>query len=303
VLYEAGTVAALAGRIEAETPLDAVIAIQPGGDLPPLFCAPGRSENALVFRAVSRLLGPRQPFYGIRFGPLDRDGVPFLDLRDMAAECVAAIREVQPHGPYYLAGYSFGGRLVYAMAQRLRLEGEAVAFLGLFDTYLFGGRKRLGLRRRLAFTLAAFSGMGPLRASHFALARAGAVASKHLTSARRRLYAAIRCRYVARRRALPGFLADPEDIYLDINARTRLDPYDGQVVLFKAGRSGRIPPTAYDGWVGLVGDGLEVVPMPGGHYDLLREPHVYSLVRDLRLRLERACARCGAPPDRARLVE
>ncbi|WP_154640318.1 thioesterase domain-containing protein, partial [Serratia marcescens] len=46
----------------------------------------------------------------------------------------ALIREVQPQGPYHLAGYSSGGVLAYAIAEQLQSAGEAVAFLGLIDT-------------------------------------------------------------------------------------------------------------------------------------------------------------------------
>lgn len=40
----------------------------------------------------------------------------------------------QPHGPYYLLGYSLGGTTAQGIAARLRQRGEAVAFLRLLDT-------------------------------------------------------------------------------------------------------------------------------------------------------------------------
>mgnify|MGYP006175796221 CR=1 FL=1 len=48
---------------------------------------------------------------------------------------VQAIRARQPVGPYYIGGYSFGGRVAYVMAQQMRAAGEEIAFLGLFDVY------------------------------------------------------------------------------------------------------------------------------------------------------------------------
>lgn len=47
---------------------------------------------------------------------------------------LATLLEQQPHGPYYLLGYSLGGTLVQGIAARLRARGEQVAFLGLLDT-------------------------------------------------------------------------------------------------------------------------------------------------------------------------
>jgi thioesterase domain-containing protein len=52
----------------------------------------------------------------------------------MAVDYVTEIRRVQPHGPYFLAGYSFGGRVSLEIAQQLVREGEPVSFLGLIDT-------------------------------------------------------------------------------------------------------------------------------------------------------------------------
>lgn len=51
----------------------------------------------------------------------------------------------QPHGPYYLFGYSLGGTLARGIAARLRQRGEAVAFLGLLDTA--AGDAKLGGER------------------------------------------------------------------------------------------------------------------------------------------------------------
>jgi arthrofactin-type cyclic lipopeptide synthetase C len=53
----------------------------------------------------------------------------------MATRMVGIIRSVQPHGPYRLAGWSFGGLLAYEVAQQLLGLDEAVAFVGLLDTY------------------------------------------------------------------------------------------------------------------------------------------------------------------------
>lgn len=46
------------------------------------------------------------------------------------------IREVQPRGPYRLAGWSAGGTISYELACRLIDEGEQVQFLGLLDIFL-----------------------------------------------------------------------------------------------------------------------------------------------------------------------
>jgi len=54
----------------------------------------------------------------------------------LAARLVRQIRAVQPHGPYRLAGWSFGGVLAYEVAAQLLGADEPVAFVGLIDTYV-----------------------------------------------------------------------------------------------------------------------------------------------------------------------
>ncbi|MCH6197172.1 condensation domain-containing protein [Corynebacterium mastitidis] len=60
------------------------------------------------------------------------------DALDQAAQDVAAlIRAEQPHGPYLLLGWSFGGVLAHAVAHALGGPGE-VSFLGIVDSYPAG---------------------------------------------------------------------------------------------------------------------------------------------------------------------
>jgi hypothetical protein len=52
----------------------------------------------------------------------------------MADEYIAAMRVVQPRGPYLLAGWCLGGKVAFEMANRLVAAGEEIAALVLFDT-------------------------------------------------------------------------------------------------------------------------------------------------------------------------
>lgn len=53
-----------------------------------------------------------------------------------AAHLVGLLKQVQPQGPYRLAGWSFGGSLAYEVATCLEASGEVVEFLGLVDARL-----------------------------------------------------------------------------------------------------------------------------------------------------------------------
>ncbi len=64
-----------------------------------------------------------------------REGNGPTNLDEVCEAHLATLLEQQPHGPYYLLGYSLGGTLAQGIAARLRARGEQVAFLGLLDTW------------------------------------------------------------------------------------------------------------------------------------------------------------------------
>ena len=55
-------------------------------------------------------------------------------MEDLAAAYIAEVRAVQPEGPYFLGGLSFGGIVAFEMAQQLYACGQEVGLLALFDT-------------------------------------------------------------------------------------------------------------------------------------------------------------------------
>jgi aspartate racemase len=86
------------------------------------------------YRHLLKDLKSDRPVYGLQPLPLDgKHRIP-RTIEAMAADYVAEIQRVQPHGPYFLAGYSFGGRVSFEIAQQLVRQGERVSFLGLIDT-------------------------------------------------------------------------------------------------------------------------------------------------------------------------
>ncbi len=136
-LFDAPTIAELAQvlrREERASHWSPLVAIQPLGSRPPFFCIHGAGGNVLIYRDLSRRLGPDQPFYGLQAQGLDGTSPPLKSIEDMAAIYVAEIRNLRPHGPYYLGGYCMGGTVAFEVAQQLRAQGEQVALLALFDT-------------------------------------------------------------------------------------------------------------------------------------------------------------------------
>ena len=58
---------------------------------------------------------------------------PTSSLQEMATSLVQAVRSIQPHGPYKVAGLCFGAYLVYEMSKQLSDAGEQVELAVLLD--------------------------------------------------------------------------------------------------------------------------------------------------------------------------
>ena len=68
-------------------------------------------------------------------------------VRKMAQSYVRMIKEVQRHGPYYLAGQSFGGLVAYEIANVFTEQNEDVAFVAMIDTFPWYMQNRTGAAR------------------------------------------------------------------------------------------------------------------------------------------------------------
>ena len=135
-LFAAPTIGAFAEWLASRNSLAAgiVVPIASGGVLPPLFAVPGAGGSVLVFRDLSNELGADQPFYALQAVGLDGTTSPLDSVEATAEANIAAIKAIQPQGPYRLIGHSYGGVVAYEMARRLLQQGDEVAFLGLLDT-------------------------------------------------------------------------------------------------------------------------------------------------------------------------
>jgi thioesterase domain-containing protein/acyl carrier protein len=288
LLFEARTIAKLADVIRkaqghgkgqiAISPKQwsSLVPIQPSGHLPPFYFVSGAGGHVLLFRAVATHLGPEQPVYALQ--PPGLDGKqPFLTrIEDIASYYLREIKAVQPVGPYYLAGYSFGGIVTFEMAQQLRSNGEEVGLLALLDSELRFwefAKESLSFINRLkhwASRLKSFLGepAGPaniwgamkLRA-HRALLRAFRTVG----------------------RPMPRVIGDIQDANWFAAANYKPQVYPGQLVLVRCSEvsaSDRGGPLL--GWGGLAA-GIEVREIPGNHDTIVKEPNVGHLAAALRL--------------------
>src|SRR5690606_31972716 len=96
----------------------------------------GAGMEVLIFKQLADNLDVNQPVYGLQAKELFNANEEFDSIEKIAAHYVEAVVENNPHGPYALAGYSFGGIIAYEMARKFLELGKKVSMVGLFDTVI-----------------------------------------------------------------------------------------------------------------------------------------------------------------------
>src|SRR5579863_4587964 len=135
IIFTAPTIAALARVIASKESIfvDILVPIQTNGIAPPIFGIPGAGGNVLSLQSLSRALGSRQPFYGLQAVGLDGKKQPLNSVEQTAQVNIAALKTIQPTGPYNLIGHSYGGVVAYEMARMLLEQGERISSIILLD--------------------------------------------------------------------------------------------------------------------------------------------------------------------------
>jgi acyl-CoA synthetase (AMP-forming)/AMP-acid ligase II/thioesterase domain-containing protein/acyl carrier protein len=290
-LFEAGTVAELAKSIEQGEEPGCMAPIQPHGAHPPFFCVHASGGGAVGFYNLAKYLGPDQPFYGFQSVGWDGKVVPFTNYRDMAAHYVDALRKIQPHGPYYLGGLSFGGRVAVYMANHLKAAGEEIGLLVLLDTYNLSGHRWMTLGMWLQRSGVPKGWKRIRETARYLWFRA--------RRTRRYVYGKIKgfvlySMWEYHRKTgkpLPLFLRRPQDAnrMMRLGREEKLT-FDGTITYFKADfRPGaNLHPDAYDSWKEVVQGKLNIVPIPGHHSQIIHEPYVRVVAAKLRDALDEA---------------
>ncbi|MGA4843857.1 amino acid adenylation domain-containing protein [Streptomyces sp. G45] len=142
-VFQSPTVAALDAALDAvreDDPLDVLLPLRPGrdGDRAPLHCVHPAGGLSWCYAGLIRHIPADVPVYGLQaqgVGPATADAPLPTTLEELAAHYAARIREVQPHGPYRLLGWSTGGIIAHALATHLQAEGEDVELLAILDAY------------------------------------------------------------------------------------------------------------------------------------------------------------------------
>jgi len=296
-LFQAPTIEQLAAVMRKEgwsAPWSSLVVIQGGGGRPPFFCVPGVGGNVVGFHMLARHLGADQPVYGLQARGLDGVAPPDTSVEEMAAHYVAQMKAIVPCGPYYLGGASFGGKVAFEMARRLESEGEKVALLALFDTFAPGAGSGAPLPVVLRHGFARFFARVDYHMENLLLQKQrGEYIRKKARTVRRRIRSrlwqlAYRL-FDERSRAMPRALRSVREAGYLANRRYVAGPYGGTATLFRAAVRSVADATGRDmGWGRLARGGVEVHHVAGDHENMLVEPHVRVLARELRVAIDEA---------------
>jgi acyl transferase domain-containing protein/thioesterase domain-containing protein len=297
VLFEAPTIAACAALIEERIgPQEAnasdaskaprrrfthLVAMheRDGGPKTPFFLVAGMFGNVLNLRHLAQLIGGDRPFYGMQARGLYGDQPPHATIPDAAADYIAELRQVQPHGPYLLGGFSGGGLTAWEMAQQLEAVGEEVSLLVLLDTPL---PLRPGLSRldKVHIKLAELRAKGPRYLLDWARARwewerrkndapsDQAEGAFHNAAIEAAFRAALPLYPLPQRKGLTALFRPPLDLHWQVSKGNWVSA--AKEYVFSDNDLTRAAPA------------LEVIEVPGDHDSMVLEPNVRVLAGALR---------------------
>jgi thioesterase domain-containing protein len=252
-----------------------LITLQPEGGRRPLFLIHPLAGLVFPYYDLALLLGSDQPVYGLQSIGIAGEASPITRIEAMAERYLAAIRQVQPEGPYQLAGWSFGGKLALEMAQQLHKSGEAVALVAVIDTRLYPSQFATFWHGWRVYLTSMLPHLGPYIADYLRLQPAlaspkpaqqgrGSKLANFKTSELKRLLQVFRANVVA-------------------DGHYRPQRYPGRITLFRTAAG---HPDSTWGWGDIAANGVALHLMPGNHMNVLRPPQAQVLAEKLSAYLD-----------------
>lgn len=276
-----------------EYPAASLICLKTGSECPPLFMIHGLGGTFTELVHLAQLIRHRGPIYGFQAEWQDGMAAPLRTVEAMAKYYADAVRAVQPHGPYYICGYSFGGIVAVELARHLQSRRQTIALLALIESYgrpqTWPLKARLDawrckwefriskLRRQPRRTLISYvsKALRPLRAMQARLLAAMVVGAADAPNSNGRLYSDPR----------------PKGYVAETLARDSYEPrfYPGKIVFLKPEITNYgFPPDPTCIWRPLAQE-LEVHRVPGDHQTLIDQhaPGIAALLSRILV------AKCG----------
>jgi amino acid adenylation domain-containing protein len=264
-----------------ESSWSTVVEVRGAGAKAPLFLIAGLGGNVVNFELLSRAFTDDRPIYAIETRGTNRNFEILETIEDMAGAYLEEVRRIQPSGPYYLCGYSFGGVIAFEMARQLREAGHELGMVGLIDTSEWHYTERV---------MNSYNFITRLQIIHSGAMKRLLFGPDRRDALRRRVRAAsAKCRVTIDRlrgRHLDPAMADPRERNLHALRQYTPKYYSGDLHLFRC-----TDPALDRGTDPLLGWGdlarrIIVSEIPGLHGSLTVEPYVGFLAKALHQALD-----------------
>ncbi|HEY0118683.1 MAG TPA: alpha/beta fold hydrolase [Cellulomonas sp.] len=130
------------GKLAAPRWPATTIALRSGATGRTVFCVAGGAQSSVAFSPLAARLHTDDSIVVLQMRGFERHAPAQWTFDSMVRSRLAAVRRLQPAGPYLLVGHSLGAILVLEMARRLEAQGERV-FAVILDP-VFGATLALG---------------------------------------------------------------------------------------------------------------------------------------------------------------
>ncbi len=299
-LLQAPTIADLAKILRQEQwapSWSSLVPLRATGSKPPLFLMHAHGGNVLEYHALASLLESDQPVYALQARGLDGNLPTDLTLEKMASAYLEELRSFQPEGPYFLAGFCFGGLLALEAAQQLKAAGQEVALLVMIQSmhpvafhfkpgtpflrrWWYRATKRMDLERENRLHAARGYVWERYRRTWDMVCARVALARDHMIGKRPTELSRLPKLYIF------------EALRIEHGKALRKyvpRPYAGDVVLFRASKQlSGLRADECLGWKPFFNGGFEVCEVPGHQQNLMLEPNVRRLAKEINSRLNDA---------------
>jgi acetoacetyl-CoA synthetase len=266
-IYHTQTIASLAAAMKLPTlPRFLPFVRMKPGEGAPVIIAHGL-EGSVQFFGLAASMETSHPVYGIQAQGIDGLKEPLERVEDMAKFYLDSIKQFQPHGPYVLIGYSFGGLIALEMAQAMSAQGESVAVLALVDAYPHPRYMPWGQRVRL------WAQRTRRRVSEVRRRPTQDATTYVMSGLKRRLQ-------ISERRGLGAetslsfretIFGVKEKAYIAL-ARYRPRPYGGKIKFVKSESDTFFPGDPVAAWANFASN-MEVETVRGAHLDMVTTHH------------------------------
>ncbi|MBX7066758.1 MAG: hypothetical protein K1X28_05965 [Parachlamydiales bacterium] len=256
VVFENPTIDKLITYILRQNPSESpVCKLKSGDDQYSLFMIHPIEGELFCYRQLIDALKSDYTVYGIRAQNED-----FSSIEEIAAKYISEIKKIQPNGPYYLIGMSFGGIISYEMARQMK--ASSIDLLCIIDA-VKPDAELLPLsdeRAMLAYLMELVQGKAPDKEPDLvSVVKAFGLSS--LPSLNQQIiYRNIK-------------------IHLQALTNYKVKPYEGKILYFQAkDRFSKLKHICLsDGWKKLVNGDIEIHEVGGSHFNLLGKQYVGNL--------------------------